>query len=85
MEKSDPLFPLLFPVCVCVCVLLIVSTRPCDRATALVQDKMLLETVASSVAIGAVLDQKQRWAAVMQVEPLRRVVAESLHQVCQSC
>lgn len=41
----------------------------------------MLETVASSVAIGAVLDQKQRWAAVMQVEPLRRVVAESLHQV----
>ncbi len=42
---------------------------------------MLLETIAKSVATGAVLDQKQRWAAVMQVEPLRRVVAESLHQV----
>ena len=49
------------------------------------QDKLLLETVAKSVATGAVLDQKQRWAAVMQVEPLRRVVAESLHQVSQSC
>lgn len=47
------------------------------------QDKILLETVARSVATGAVLDQKQRWAAVMQVEPLRKVVAEALHQVSQ--
>lgn len=47
------------------------------------QDKMLLETIARSVAMGAVLDQKQRWAAVMQVEPLRKVVAEALHQVSQ--
>eukprot|EP00903_Cladosiphon_okamuranus_P006858 g6679.t1 len=45
------------------------------------RDKVLLETVASSVAMGAVLDQKQKWAAVMQVEPLRKVVAEALHQV----
>lgn len=48
------------------------------------QDKMLLETVAHSVAMGAVMDQKQRWAAVMQVEPLRKVVAEALHQVSQN-
>ncbi|CAM9492210.1 unnamed protein product [Ectocarpus sp. 6 AP-2014] len=45
------------------------------------RDKRLLETIARSVGVAAVLDQKQRWAAVMQVEPLRKVVAESLHQV----
>lgn len=45
---------------------------------------MLLQKIAHSVAMGAVMDQKQRWAAVMQVEPLRKVVAEALHQVSQS-
>lgn len=60
---------------------LFARARPCLTRIYPTQDKMLLETVAKSVATGAVLDQKQRWAAVMQVEPLRKVVAESLHQV----
>lgn len=51
------------------------------RSTTLSQDKQLLEKVSSSVAMAAVLDQKQRWAAVMQVKQLRGVIAESLHQV----
>lgn len=54
-----------------------------SHSTVLPQDKRLLETIARSVGVAAVLDQKQRWAAVMQVEPLRKVVAESLHQVSQ--
>ena len=53
----------------------------CMRSLARPQDKTVLEKVSSSVAIAAVLDQKQRWAAVMQVKQLREVIAESLHQV----
>lgn len=52
-----------------------------SRAVTLLQDKDVLEKISSSVAMAAVLDQKQRWAAVVQVEQLRRVLAESLHQV----
>ncbi|CAM9240994.1 unnamed protein product, partial [Phaeothamnion confervicola] len=45
------------------------------------RNKDLLEKIASSVAIAAVLDQRQRWAATVQVDQLRRVLAETLHQV----
>lgn len=45
------------------------------------QDKDVLEKIASSVAMAAVLDQKQRWTQAVQLEHLRRVLAESLHQV----
>jgi signal transduction histidine kinase len=39
------------------------------------------EKVAASLAIAAVLDQRQQWtAAVVQVDQLRRVLAETLHQ-----
>lgn len=51
------------------------------RSTALFQDKNVLEKVSRSVAMAAVLDQKQRWAAVMQVKQLRGVIGDSLHQV----
>ncbi|KAG5190235.1 Two component sensor histidine kinase [Tribonema minus] len=43
-------------------------------------DKELLEKVASSLAMGAALDQRQRWAAAAQVEELRRMLSETLHQ-----
>lgn len=45
------------------------------------QDKDILEKISSTVAMGAVLDQKQRSTAFVQVEHLRRVLSESLHQV----
>jgi len=45
------------------------------------RDKVQLENVASTLAIAAVLDQKERWAHTVALESLRTALAETLHQV----
>lgn len=58
-----------------------VLPRLVDDIVAFAQDKTTLEKVCSSITAATVLDQKQRWAAVTQVEQLGRVLSESLKQV----
>eukprot|EP00638_Chattonella_subsalsa_P017416 CAMPEP_0117850434 /NCGR_PEP_ID=MMETSP0949-20121206/21684_1 /TAXON_ID=44440 /ORGANISM="Chattonella subsalsa, Strain CCMP2191" /LENGTH=591 /DNA_ID=CAMNT_0005697825 /DNA_START=217 /DNA_END=1992 /DNA_ORIENTATION=+ len=45
------------------------------------KDCTQLKNIASTLAVAAVLDQKERWSHQVQLESLRTALAESLHQV----
>ncbi|CAM9460043.1 unnamed protein product, partial [Heterosigma akashiwo] len=45
------------------------------------KDCRMLQNVANTLALAAVLDQKERWEHQMQLDGLRRALAETLHQV----